>query len=262
MAQEPLADRVLLNGKILTVDRRDSVHQAIAIQGKKILAVGSTEEIEKLIGPGTETIDLAGRTVTPGPLDAHAHFANGGLSRLRNINLSYPNVKSMADVVALVEERNATLGEGDWIIGRGWDEGKLEELRYIHASDIDPVSDNRPAWLVHTMGHYGVANSLAMTLAGIDENTQDPPGGVIDRDADGKPTGVLKESAMDLVSRHIDWVYGVCRRRVVDPALAVAPLQRCVLAARQPVHGEVVRSLGVHGEQQGAGKGIRQERHG
>ena len=202
-AADSLADKVLLNGNILTVDRRDSVQQAIAIKGQHILAVGSNSEIEKRIGPDTETIDLGGFTVTPGLLDAHAHFASGGLSRLRNINLSYPNVKNIADVVALVAERNASLGEGDWIIGRGWDEGKLQELRYVHASDIDPVSGNRPAWLVHTMGHYGVANSLALMLAGIDENTPDPPGGVIDRAADGKPTGVLKESAMALVSRHI-----------------------------------------------------------
>lgn len=202
-AEDSLAEKVLLNGNIITVDRRDSVQQAIAIRGQHILAVGSNSEIEKRIGPDTETIDLEGRTVTPGLLDAHAHFASGGLSRLRNINLSYPNVKNIADVVALVAERNASLGEGDWIIGRGWDEGKLQELRYVHASDIDPVSGNRPTWLVHTMGHYGVANSLALMLAGIDENTLDPPGGVIDRDADGKPTGVLKESAMGLVTRHI-----------------------------------------------------------
>jgi len=233
IATGELADRVLLNGKIITVDRSDSVQQAIAIKGKHILAVGSTAEIESRIGPGTETIDLAGRTVTPGLLDAHAHFANGGLSRLRNINLSYPNVKSIADVVALVEERNAILGEGDWIIGRGWDEGKLVELRYVYASDIDPVSESRPAWLVHTMGHYGVANSLALVLAGIDENTPDPPGGVIDRDADGKPTGVLKESAMGLVSRHIP-VAGESQKREAIRYMAREFNSECMTGAKDP----------------------------
>jgi predicted amidohydrolase YtcJ len=196
-------DRILINGKVITVDRQDSIHEAIAIHGQHILAVGSTAEIEKLAGADTEVIDLQGQTVTPGLLDAHAHFANGGLSRLLNIDLSYPQVKSIAEAVAAVAEKNASLGKGDWLVGRGWDEGKLTELRYILASDIDPVTGNRPAWLVHTMGHYGVANSLALMLAGIDENTPDPPGGVIDRDADGRPTGVLKESAMGLVTRHI-----------------------------------------------------------
>jgi predicted amidohydrolase YtcJ len=197
------ADQILINGKVLTVDKSDSVQQAVAIKGQHIMAVGSNEEIELLAGPKTKRTDLAGLTVTPGLLDAHAHFAQGGLSRLRNIDLGFPNVKNIEDVVALVAERNASLGKSDWIVGRGWDEGKLEELRYVHAADIDPVSGNRPAWLVHTMGHYGVANSLAMTLAGIDQDTPDPPGGVIDRDEEGNPTGVLKESAMGLVARHI-----------------------------------------------------------
>jgi len=233
VATSSKADRILLNGKIITVDKRDSIQQAIAIKGQHILAVGSNAEIEKLAGPGTETIDLAGRTVTPGLLDAHAHFANGGLSRLLSIDLSFPMVKSVADVVSLVAERNATLGQGDWLVGRGWDEGKLQELRYVYASDIDPVTGNRPAWLVHTMGHYGVANSLALMLAGIDETTPDPPGGVIDRDADGKPTGVLKESAMDLVTRHVPAADETDKREGIRQ-MAQAFNSECMTGAKDP----------------------------
>lgn len=232
-AADSVADRILINGKVITVDRKDSIQQAVAINGLHILAVGSNEAIEKLTGPDTEIIDLAGRTVTPGLLDAHAHFAQGGLSRLLNIDLSYPYVKSISDVVALVAERNATLGSGDWIVGRGWDEGKLEELRYVYAADIDPVSGNRPAWLVHTMGHYGVANSLALMLAGIDENTPDPPGGVIDRDANGKPTGVLKESAMGLVTRHIP-APGDSHKREGIRQMARAFNSECMTGAKDP----------------------------
>ncbi|MCR4330441.1 MAG: amidohydrolase family protein [Patescibacteria group bacterium] len=227
------ASRILFNGKVITVDRKDSVQQAIAIVGRHILAVGSNEEIEKLAGPDTEIIDLEGRAVTPGLLDAHAHFAQGGLAQLLNIDLSYPNVKNMTDVVSLVAERNATLGSGDWLIGRGWDEGKLEELRYIYASDIDPVSGNRPAWLVHTMGHYGVANGLALMLAGIDQNTPDPPGGVIDRDAEGKPTGVLKESAMGLVTKHIP-APGETHKRDAIRHMAAAFNSECMTGAKDP----------------------------
>ncbi len=227
------ADRLLLNGKVITVDRKDNVQEAVAIKGQHILAVGSTADIQKLAGPHTEIIDLAGRTVTPGLLDAHAHFAHGGLSQLLNIDLSYPHVKNLADVTALVAERNAALGSGDWLTGRGWDEGKLEELRYIYASDIDPVSGNRPAWLVHTMGHYGVANSLALLLAGIDETTPDPPGGVIDRDANGKPTGVLKESAMGLVTRHIPEP-GETHKRNGIRQMAQAFNRECMTGAKDP----------------------------
>jgi predicted amidohydrolase YtcJ len=88
---------------------------------------------------------------------------------------------------------------GQWVQGVGWDEGKLAERRYIEAADLDTVSPNNPVWLKHTMGHYGVVNSVALELVGITAQTPDPPGGTIDRDADGNPTGILKESAMDLV---------------------------------------------------------------
>jgi len=196
-------DRILLNGKIITVDAQDHIAEAVAIRGQHILAVGTNAEIEALAGPETERIDLKGLTATPGLLDAHLHFSQGGLMKLTTVDLSFPMVKKIADITALVADRRAAIAQDAWIIGRGWDEGKLEERRYLLASDVDPVSGNHPAWLVHTMGHYGTANSVALELAGIRRDTPDPPGGVIDRDENGEPTGVLKETAMDLVSRHI-----------------------------------------------------------
>ena len=202
-ASTPPADRILINGNVLTVDARDSVAEAVAIRDGRILAVGTTGDIEALAGPATERIDLAGRTVTPGLIDTHAHFAIGGLSELTQIEMSYPQVQSVGDAAALVAQRAREVPAEGWILGVGWDEGKLAERRYILAADLDPVSAGRPAWLLHTMGHYGVANSAALEIAGIDRNTPDPPGGVIDRDAEGTPTGVLKETAMALVERYI-----------------------------------------------------------
>jgi predicted amidohydrolase YtcJ len=122
---------------------------------------------------------------------------------LYTLDLSYPNVKSIAEVVEIVKAKIDTLRPEEWLRGRGWDEGKLSELRYIYASDLDPVSPNNPMWLGHTMGHYGVANSVALKLANITKETPDPPGGTIDRNPDGTPTGVLKESAQALVTRLI-----------------------------------------------------------
>ena len=203
IANTPFADRVLINGNILTVDAKDSVAEAVAIRDGRIMAVGTTTEIEALAGPGTDRIDLNGLTATPGLLDSHVHFSYGGLIKLTQADLSFPQVKNIEDVRQIVAVRQATAVPGEWILGRGWDEGKLTERRYILASDIDPVSGERPAWLTHTMGHYGVANSAAMKLAGITRNTPDPPGGVIDRSEDGTPTGVLKETAMKLVVQHI-----------------------------------------------------------
>ena len=181
----------------------DSVAEAVAIRDGRITAVGTNTEIEVLTGPGTDRIDLDGLTATPGLLDTHVHFSYGGLIKLTQADLSFPQVKNIEDVRQIVAVRQATAVPGEWILGRGWDEGKLTERRYILASDIDPASGDRPAWLTHTMGHYGVANSAAMKLAGITRDTPDPPGGVIDRSADGTPTGVLKETAMKLVVRHI-----------------------------------------------------------
>jgi len=202
-AEDADADRILTGGRILTVDSGDRVAEALAIRGGRIVAVGTAVEIERLAGAATERIDLRGRTATPGLIDAHAHFSQGGLLRLTHLDLGFPKVKSIADVVNAVEGRSATAKPGDWILGRGWDEGKFSDRRQVVAADVDPVSDGHPAWLVHTTGHYGVANSAALALAGVSRETADPPGGVIDRDAGGNPTGVLMETAMGLVARHI-----------------------------------------------------------
>ncbi|MBW2541100.1 MAG: amidohydrolase [Deltaproteobacteria bacterium] len=192
-------DRVLVNGTVLTLDATDTIAEAIAIAGDVIAAVGSTAEIEALAGPATERIDLAGRAVTPGLLDAHAHFSPGPSNRLDVLDLSYPKIKSIAEVQVAVAERAQQSAADGWIQGRGWDEGKLAERRRITARDLDAVESERPVWLSQTMGHYGTANSAALRLAKIGPGTPDPPGGTIERDADGNPTGILKETAQELV---------------------------------------------------------------
>ncbi|MGH9390076.1 MAG: amidohydrolase family protein [Vicinamibacteria bacterium] len=160
-----VADTVLVNGNIITVDPEDAIVQAVAIKNGRILAVGTDAEIRKLAGEDTRVIDLAGRTATPGLLDAHCHFAWGGTDMLRVSDLSYPKVNSINDVLGDVEKQVEGKTGGDWIEGRGWDEGKLEERRYIYASDLDPLSQENPVWLTQTMGHYGVANSRSETVS-------------------------------------------------------------------------------------------------
>jgi predicted amidohydrolase YtcJ len=202
-AQAPRADIILVNGRVLTVDASDRVAQAVAISGNRIIAVGSTAEVERTAGPTTRRVDLQGHTVTPGLLDAHAHFSGGGADRLYVVDLSYPDVKSIADVAGAIRAKIASSAHGAWIQGRGWDEGKLAERRLISAKDLDAVSPENPVFLTQTTGHYGVANSVALRLAGITKDTRDTPGGTIDRNPDGTPTGVLKEGAMGLVRRLI-----------------------------------------------------------
>ena len=211
------ADLMLVNGRILTIDATDRVAQAVAIRGNRIIAVGSSAEVERTAGPATRRIDLRGRAVTPGLLDAHAHFSDGYAERL---DLSYPAVKSIADLTAKVAARAAQVGAGRWVEGHGWDEGKLAERRLVTARDLDAVSAANPVYLTQTMGHYGVANSVALRLAGITRDTPDPPNGTIDRHPDGTPTGILKESAQGLVRRHIP------PRTAADVERSIASLAR------------------------------------
>ena len=202
-AQAASADIILLNGKVITVDPADRIAQAVAIAGDKIVAVGTNSEVTKLAGPATRRIDLGGRTLTPGLLDAHAHFNWGGAERLYSLNLAYPETKNIPQVVAKLAAQVKKVAPGSFIQGVEWDDGKLEERRKLSAKDLDPVTPNNPVYLNHATGHFGVANSVALKLANVTKDTKDPPGGTIDRYPDGTPTGILKESAQGLVRRLI-----------------------------------------------------------
>jgi predicted amidohydrolase YtcJ len=191
------ADLVLIHGTLLTVDAKDSVAQALAVRGGKIVAIGTDQDILRLAGARTRRIDLHGRTATPGLIDSHAHIADGGVAELYHVRLS--DVATVAEAVRRVRAGIGHLKPGEWLEGDGWDEGKLVERRYLKAADLDPVSPDNPVWLNHTTGHYGVANSAALRLAKISASTPDPNAGTIDHDAGGAPTGVLKESAQALV---------------------------------------------------------------
>jgi predicted amidohydrolase YtcJ len=195
---QPQPDLILHHGKILTVDSHDSIAEAVAISGGKIIAVGTNAQIQPLATPATRIIDLHGRTATPGLIDTHGHFADGSAAELFSVTLS--DATSIDEILRRVRTRAATLKAGEWLIGSGWDEGKLGDHRYVVASDLDKAAQQNPVWLLHTTGHYGVANTTALKLAHVSAETKNPPAGTIDRDAHNAPTGVLKESAMDLVT--------------------------------------------------------------
>ena len=191
--QSAPADLILLNGTIITVDPRDSIAEAMAIRDGRITFVGRSADARRLAGEKTRVIDLAGRTATPGLMDTHVHFSESADA------LDLGDARSMDDVIAKVRARAATVPPGTWVRGGGWDEGKLKERRYITAADLDKAAPDHPVYLTHTTGHYGVANSLAMKLSSVTRDTKDPPGGTIDRDKDGNPTGVMKERATGLI---------------------------------------------------------------
>jgi predicted amidohydrolase YtcJ len=204
VAQSTAADLILLHGHILTVDARDSIAQAVAIRKGMIVKVGNDAEVLEFAGkaPGIRVIDLHGHTATPGLIDTHAHISEGGVEELYGVKLA--DAASVVEIVARVKAKAALVKPGEWITGSGWDEGKLAEHRYVTAADLDVVAPNNPVWLFHTTHHYGVANSAALKLANITAATAAPAASTIDRDAEGNPTGVLKESpAFKLVTDRI-----------------------------------------------------------
>ena len=202
--QEPAAtvpDFVLINARVVTMDADDTIAEAVAITGNVITSIGTSAEISQLAGPGTETIDLGGNTVSPGLIDTHNHFAWGALDARSSLDIEYPAVTSIEDIREQVRLTAVNLEPGEWVIGSKWDAGKLTDGRDMVAADLDDVTPDNPVWLLHASAHYGVANSAALEIAGIGTETPDPDGGVIVRDDDGKPTGILTDQAMSLISR-------------------------------------------------------------
>jgi predicted amidohydrolase YtcJ len=174
-AQAQTADLVLLHGKVITVDSADRIAQAIAVRGQRVIAVGHRRRGAQARRAQDATARPQGRAVTPGLIDAHIHFAPSGVERYTRLDVGYAAAKSITDIVRLVGERARETKAGGWVIGTGWDEGKLAEKRYVTAADLDAVSGDHPVSLVHTTGHYLVANSAALRIAGITRNTLTRP---------------------------------------------------------------------------------------
>jgi predicted amidohydrolase YtcJ len=194
------ADSIYLNGKVVTIDPDDSIAEALAVKGDRIIAVGSNSEIRELASAGTETVDLGGRTVLPGINDSHTHAAMYGGSRPPlTLNVGFPAVRSIADIREMVRGRASALKPGEWIRGNGWDEGYLEEClsdpsRHMTRADLDDVAPDNPVYLVDFSQHQLIANSHALELAGINRHTISEPGSQVVKDpATGEPTGALIE---------------------------------------------------------------------
>ena len=185
----------LTNGNVLTVDDKDTRASAVLIVGDKIVSVGSNEEILRQFSDGVEVIDLRGKTVIPGFVDCHAHPMGFGQS-LMTVDCRTPPMKSINDIVEGVRKAVAEKHEGEWILGRGYDDFKLIEKRNPNRWDLDKVAPSNPVLITRLCGHVSVANSLALELAGISKDTKESEGGEIDRDPEtSEPTGVLRGGA-------------------------------------------------------------------
>jgi predicted amidohydrolase YtcJ len=191
-------DLVLINGKILTMDDRSSVVEALAVLDGKILATGSSAFVRAAMGTRTRILDLGGRTVVPGLIDTHAHFKAAGLSDYV-VNMS--KAKTVPEALEAIRTFAAKKKPGEWIVGGAWHPpSQLAEKRYLTKQEIDGVAPDNPVYL-RTVGHFSMANGLALQKAGVDKSTPNPSGGSFERDASGELTGVLVETAIDRVEK-------------------------------------------------------------
>lgn len=219
-AQSPSADLVLLNAHIVTMYDKQPSAEAIAIEGDRIVWVGSTNEAKRLYPKPARTMDLHGRTVLPGIIDAHTHLINLGESLVR---LNLKDIPTEEGIIERVKQRVASTAPGEWILGWGWDEGKWAS-NYPTNQALSAATPGNPAFLVglHTFAAW--ANQRALEMAGITKDTKDPENGRIVRDErTGEPTGILLNRAQDLVAKHI-------------PPMTLAQAKRAMqLAARECV---------------------------
>jgi predicted amidohydrolase YtcJ len=193
------ADLLLLNGKVVTVDAKDSIVEAVAIKGDRILAVGKSVDVKKLAAKSAKVIDLKGKVVLPGIIDSHTHPHNAAMNFLE-IDCRGEGIKGIKDIQAAVAKKAKSLGAGKWVRGSGYNDSKLVERRQITRAELDKAAPNNPVYIVSDTGHQVVVNSKVLEIAEITRSTPDPAGGEIDRDASGELTGLLYETASKLVS--------------------------------------------------------------
>ena len=209
-AQTPPPDLVLHNARIYTVDSRNSVAEAVAIAGERIVQVGKDREVLALKSASTRVLDMQGATIVPGFHDAHGHVVGLGAS-LQDVDLR--GTTSYEEVVGRVRRRLASARPGEWIIGRSWDQNDWLEKAFPTHDLLSAATPNNPVYLTRVDGHAGLANLQAMATAGLTSSSTDPPGGRIMRTADGQPSGVLIDGAQALVTSKIP---PVGRRQLED----------------------------------------------
>ncbi len=197
------ADFVALNGAVLTLDAAGHRAGALAARDGRVVAVAGDRAIAELIGPDTRVLDLAGSTAIPGFVESHNHPAFFGMTLAAAVDAGTPPNETIADIVDRLAQAVADSEPGRWIRGYRYDDTLLADNRHPTRADLDGASPANPVVLTHVSGHFCVANSLALREVGITARTPDPPGGRIDRDTGGEPSGVLAEAAAFLVTSRL-----------------------------------------------------------
>ncbi len=211
------ADLVVTNARIYTVDDARPVVSAMAVRDGVVLFTGSAREALALRGSGTRVVDLGGRTVIPGMVDAHAHLLGLGQS-LRNVDLV--GARSYDEVIARVVAFAKGQPDGTWILGRGWDQNDWGDTRFPTHEALSRALPNHPVWLTRVDGHAGLANAAALRAAGVTAASADPSGGRIERTTTREPTGVFIDNAKSLVERAIPAPSREDTRRAISAAIS------------------------------------------
>ncbi|MEH6548704.1 MAG: amidohydrolase [Pseudomonadales bacterium] len=194
-----IADQLFFNGPIITINDAQPQVEALATKDGKIIATGDLEALQLLTNTTTQQVDLAGKTLLPGFIDAHGHLA------LAAMNLAFANVASppvgpvnnIDDLLSELTKSAASIAPGEWILGRSYDDSLLAEQRHPTKADLDKVSTENPVYIWHVSAHLGVCNTKCLQMIGVDENTANPPGGVFQRiEGSNEPNGVMEEHAM------------------------------------------------------------------
>src|SRR6202158_1022692 len=212
----PAADTIIQNAHVWTVDPSRPEAEAVAILGDRIVAVGSSQQVEAWRGANTRVADAAGKRLLPGFNDAHVHFTDGG-SQLDNVELN--DATGSQEFARRIRERAAKTARGEWVLGGDWDETKWSPAELPTKELIDAGTPDTPVAVNRYDGHMILANAVALELAGITAQTPDPAGGVIVRDRQGNPTGALKDAAMDLLYKAVPPPSHDQRRHAIERAL-------------------------------------------
>ncbi|KAG8079097.1 hypothetical protein GUJ93_ZPchr0007g6255 [Zizania palustris] len=194
-SEEAVADMILANATIYTADPTWPFAEAMAVRAGRVLSVGGYDSVKKLKGRHTFELNLSGNVVLPGFIDSHVHFIDGGLQLAR---VPLRGVRSKDDFINRVKEAVRDKHHGQWVFGGGWN-NDFWGGDFPTAAWLDDISPDNPVWLSRMDGHMGIGNSLAMRIAGIDKNTNNPIGGTIMKTPEGEPTGLLVDAAMKLV---------------------------------------------------------------
>jgi len=224
------ADLVLINGTVVTMNQSKPYAQALAVAKGKITVVGTDSEVKRSVGSRTRIVDLKGKTVVPGFIDSHAHLISLG-HPFPWLDLRY--VSSIGEIQRRLKAKVQEIGKGKWILGRGWDQDRLEEKRYPNRWDLDKASPDNPVFLNRVCGHVAVANSKALQIAKIDKEKAASLEEFIDTDPkNGEPTGLVREKAVDLLSNQLELSEGnllkACQKACSEAAKAGLTSVTCI----------------------------------